>query len=104
MRDELFGLLERMTERVHADCALLEVDADVYLGRVWSDVETFARRIGLNGPAAPPQPPAAEAPSESPPAAPPPPPRAPRATFSISIPECFGCLLIVMCRRRLAPA
>jgi len=50
MRDDLFRLLEAMTERVRADAAELEMDADDYLGRVWVDVDAFSRRIGLSGP------------------------------------------------------
>ena len=55
MRDQLFHLLEAMTERVRADAAELELDADAYLGRVWTDVEAFGARIGLTAP--PPAPP-----------------------------------------------
>ena len=63
MRDDLFRLLEAMTERVRADAAELELDADDYLGRVWTDVEAFGTRIGLTAP--PPDPPAGP-PSDSP--------------------------------------
>ena len=47
MRDDLFRLLEAMTQRVRADAAVFEVDADEYLSRVWADVDSFAARIGL---------------------------------------------------------
>jgi hypothetical protein len=102
MRDDLFRLLQAMTERVRADAATLEVDADDYLGRVWSDVEIFAARIGLIGLDPPRSPPAPEPPEV---AAPPTPDPIPSGTiFSVSIPECFGCLLTLLCGRRLAPA
>src|SRR5919202_3329985 len=45
MRDELFRLLQAMTERVRADAATLEVDADDCLARVWEDLESYGRRI-----------------------------------------------------------
>jgi hypothetical protein len=104
MRDDLFRLLQAMTERVRADAALLEVDADQYLGHVWADVESFAVRIGLTGPHTP-QPPApraltsTEAMADS----------APRENeedekVGMSVSECFGCLLTLICGRRLAPA
>ncbi len=93
MRDELFRLLELMTERVRGDAAELEIDADAYLGRVWADVELFATRIGLTDP--PSAPPAAPLRTEPTSGAPP-------ATTSFS--ECFGCLLTLICGRRLALA
>jgi hypothetical protein len=49
MRDDLFRILQAMTERVRADAAEFEVDADEYLSWVWSDVEAFGKRIGLTG-------------------------------------------------------
>lgn len=102
MRDDLFRLLQAMTERVRVDAATLQIDADDYLGRVWADVETFAARTGLTG-TDPPAPPTAP---ELPDIAAPPLPEPPRASpiFAVSIPECFGCLLTVLCGRRLAPA
>src|SRR5262249_40636396 len=58
MRDDLFRILQPMTERVRADAAAFDVDADAYLGWVWADVEGFGRRIGLTegGGGAPPPP------------------------------------------------
>jgi hypothetical protein len=111
MRDDLFHLLRTMTERVRADAAVLEVDADDYLDRVWHDVEGFAKRVGLTNDV-PPDPPlpvrepngsvatleaneAAETLEQ---------PRRQRSLFSISLPDCFGCLLVLACDRRLALA
>ena len=93
MRDDLFSLLESMTERVRADSATLDVDADDYLAAVWADVDAFGKRIGLTG-------------STSPPPADPPgrPPPTRKTIVSMSLPECFGCLLILICGRRLLPA
>ena len=47
MRDDLFRILQAMTERVRADAAAFDIDADDYLGWVWTDVEGFGKRIGL---------------------------------------------------------
>ena len=49
MRDDLFRILQAMTERVRADAAAFDIDADEYLSWVWSDVEAFGKRIGLDG-------------------------------------------------------
>jgi hypothetical protein len=111
MRDDLFRLLRSMTERVRADAATLEVDADDYLGRVWADVESFAIRTGLTRsdppPAPPPAPPRRVA-QPPPPTPEPPPPTTPEprpsVSFAVSLPECFGCLLTLLCGRRLANA
>jgi hypothetical protein len=101
MRDELFRLLASMTERVRADAAAFDVDADDYLERVWTDVEAFGRRIGLrDGDGGEPP---APLPVETPDAAPEPDPPAPRA-FQVAVPRCFGCLLTLICGRRLVPA
>jgi len=106
MRDDLFRLLQTMTERVRADAAALEVDADDYLDRVWTDVETFAIRTGLTGATNPPSPPPTPSPPLAVDIAAPSTPEAPRAkgSFAVSIPECFGCLLTILCGRRLARA
>lgn len=121
MRDDLFRLLGAMTQRVRADAAVFEVDADEYLSRVWADVDSFAARIGLTGS----EPPADAPPPDRPlerdefsPAAPPLPdqpveradsslssdPARARTTFAVSLPDCFGCLLTLICGRRLAQA
>jgi hypothetical protein len=97
MRDDLFRLLESMTERVRADAAVLDIDADDYLERVRADVESFAVRVGLSG-SGPPRytPPGRLADRNARPG------RRARTSFSISLPECFGCLLILICGQRLA--
>jgi Long-chain fatty aldehyde decarbonylase len=104
MRDDLFRLLEAMTERVRADAAVLEVDADDYLDRVRTDVESFAARVGLTD-SDPPRrsPPDRLADSEKQASAATEAHRA-RTTFAISLPECFGCLLILICGRPLTTA
>jgi hypothetical protein len=107
MRDDLYRLLQSMTERVRADGEAFGVDGDEYLGRVWADVETFGRRIGVVGPDEGEEPPAGGgAPAAAPEAAaaPEPVPDPPRKPFQISMPRCFGCLLVLLCGRRLAPA
>jgi hypothetical protein len=104
MRDDLFRLLTVMTERVRADAGIFDIEAETYLGWVWNDVEAFGQRIGLfDGPA-----------RRDPPPPPPPPLPAVRDQTSndaIHIPaeehivaRCFGCLLSLICTRRLAPA
>ena len=108
MRDELFRTLQAMTECVRADAVALEVDADAYLVQVWADVEASAQRIGLvasagsvdgrlgpdtRAPAPDPTPESPPAPESSAEA---------RATISVSLPECFGCLLTLICGRQLA--
>jgi hypothetical protein len=116
MRDDLYRLLSSMTERVRSDGDAFGVDGDDYLGRVWTDVESFGRRIGLvDSDDEPPAGPAdagetageTSAPAPAPTPAPDPPPAASAATarkFSISMPRCFGCLLTLLCGRRLARA
>jgi hypothetical protein len=103
MRDDLFRLLASMTERVRADAAEFDVDADDYLQRVWSDVERFGARIGLpgageGGPPAPAGPDGLREPRAGPK------PDRPSRAFQVSVPRCFGCLLVLLCGRRLAPA
>jgi hypothetical protein len=106
MRDDLFRILQAMTERVRADAASFEVDADEYLRHVWEDVESFAGRIGLTEGHGPPDGsadasvPAGQSDSTTEPRS------STDAPFRIvvSLPECFGCLLILVCGRRLAPA
>ena len=108
MRDDLFRLLQSMTERVRADGDAFGVDGDEYLARVWADVEHFGRRIGVIDGGE--EPPAGGTPAEVVPAAslaapaPAAEPEAARKPFQISMPRCFGCLLVLLCGRRLAPA
>jgi hypothetical protein len=111
MRDELFRLLEAMTARVRDDAAELNLDADLYLGRVWADIEAFGQRIGLTR-------------LPGPPSAPPPPvsasdgdayhidhhaerhadDRLTSQNGQTSVSDCVGCLLSLICGRRLALA
>jgi hypothetical protein len=152
LRDDLFRILQAMTERVRADAAAFDVDADAYLGWVWTDVEGFGKRIGLlqpptddggpPSPAAPlkPKPGASRQPSRDGREASHGGPEASRGAETASRdgleashggqeasrgalqarrepspqPEsenaesfaarCFGCLLTLICARRLAPA
>jgi len=113
MRDDLFQILQAMTERVRSDAAAFDVDADDYLGWVWADVEAFGKRIGLvdsgngasgGGDAA--RDSAATAPSDQ--------AEVPAQEETSSAPEtagaeaivarCFGCLLTLICGRQLSPA
>lgn len=105
MRDDLFRLLKAMTERVRSDAAAFGVDGDEYLGLVWADVETFGKRIGLTGEAPEEPPPPASAAGGAVSAA----TRAEarsgaRFSIAVSLPECFGCLVMLLCGRRLVPA
>jgi len=106
MRDELYRYLLLVTDRVRADADVFGVDGDEYLGRVWTDVETFGRRIGIVERDE--EPPAGGPPTGAPEVtvAPPPQPtpEPTRKPFQISMPRCFGCLLALLCGRRLAPA
>jgi len=106
MRDDLFRILGAMTERVRADAAEFEVDADDYLAGVWTDIEKFSRRIGL--PSDDGEPPhARDAPEPVPAATPPRPDRTPvvnAAGAAQEVARCFGCLLAALCGRRLQPA
>jgi hypothetical protein len=104
MRDDLFRLLQAGTARVRADAAALEVDADECLDRIWADVDGFGRRIGLTDSPPPQDPPGPNASSVVSAEAAPPEPRRDKTTFTISLPECFGCLLTLICGRRLTPA
>jgi hypothetical protein len=109
MRDELYRLLQSMTDRVRADGDAFGVDGEEYLGRVWADVETFGRRIGVLGHDDPHEPPDGGTPAGPLDAAvaapvPEPAPGPARGPFQISMPRCFGCLLVLLCGRRLAPA
>ncbi len=101
LRDDLFRLLQSMTERVRADTETLGLDADSYLGNVWTDVERFGHRIGLTTPTDLPPPVNRPLPppgrSVEQPATP-----SPGHSAAGSLPTCFGCLLLLLCNRRLA--
>jgi hypothetical protein len=111
MRDDLFRILQAMTERVRADAAAFDVDADDYLGWVWADVEAFGKRIGLSeGGAEPPEHGGADPSSDGASTA-----SAPvQKPIEITPPEvggadaivarCFGCLLTLICGRQLSRA
>lgn len=77
MRDDLYRVIDRMTERMRADGAEFGVDADVYLERLRTDFEFFGKRIGLEAPDLP--------------------RGIPRVTAS-AVAQCFGCLLLLVCR------
>jgi hypothetical protein len=103
MRDDLFRLLETMTERVRADVAAFDVEVEDFLGGVWTDIDTVTKRIGLlngdrhEGP--PGQMPSQVLLQKSSAAA--------ESTQAVNgdnnfVAKCFGCLLSLMCSRRLA--
>lgn len=119
LRDDLFRILQSMTEHVRADSAVFGVDADEYLSWVWTDVEKFGRRLGIdtgdgtdrtdgtdaNG--------GAGAPVEAGRAVAVTPPRRPSRKTSPAVlaaaaepamARCFGCLISLLCGRRLVPA
>jgi hypothetical protein len=100
MRDDLLRLLESMTERVRADALAFDVEIDDFLGGVADEVEGVTRRIGLfeknggpprshltNGSVSPANPTAVARASDD-------------ENF---VARCFGCLLSLICSRRLAP-
>lgn len=105
MRDELYRVMHAMNDRLRADCDALNFDGDVFLGRLWEDLESFSRRIGLsNGgpppdePVEEPQEPSAGEQSEAP---------QPRTTLhlaGLALPRCFGCLLAMLCHGAHTPA
>jgi hypothetical protein len=126
MRDDLFRILQAMTERVRADAAAFDIDSDAYLGWVWADVEAFGKRIGLleapppqadddddphgpshgtsgpsresNGPSRESNGPSRESTGPSQKTA------EPAGSTEASVARCFGCLLTLLCSRRLATA
>jgi hypothetical protein len=115
MRDDLYRLLTTMTEQVRADGDAFGVDGDDYLARVWADVESHGRRIGLidrddeppDGASNGGEEVVAATPSSVPSEQADPTDPADTASsrrFSISMPRCFGCLLTLICGRRLSPA
>jgi hypothetical protein len=114
MRDDLFRLLETMTERVRADAEALEIDADEYLGRVRADVDAFAARIGLSAPPEPPTAPPTRSRDTELSATETSPRTASNGTANTDpnanvpatarLSDCFGCLLTLFCGRGLALA
>jgi hypothetical protein len=106
MRDDLFRLLESMTERVRADVEAFDVEVEDFLGGVWADIDTVGKRVGLSGDRhdIPPtdghssasgrliqKPASLVSPTE------------PAEADENFVTRCFGCLLSLMCSRRLAP-
>lgn len=103
MRDDLFHMLQSMTDRVRADVAAFDVEADDFLNGVWTDIETVTKRIGLldryihDGPAG------GHKPAR---------PLVQKGSLAAStvlgdgdsnfVEKCFGCLLTLICSRRLA--
>src|SRR6266851_5187070 len=49
MRDDLFRMLELMTERVRPDVEAFDVQVEDFLGGVWADIDTVGKRVGLSG-------------------------------------------------------
>ena len=109
MRDDLFRLLESMTWKVREDVEAFDASVEDFLGGVWTDIETAGKRIGFEG--------------RDDPGEPPPNGHAPSATGrtvhavgvngQLATPaaddenivaRCFGCLLTLICGRRLATA
>lgn len=112
MRDVLLRLLESMTERVRADAAAFDVEVEDWIGGVSGELEGISKRVGLidlnaggSGSGSD-----GELPR---------PPQASSRTFAVSsagnvavgesadenfVTKCFGCLLSLICSRRLATA
>jgi hypothetical protein len=104
MRDELFRLLESMTDRVRADACAFDVDIADFLQGVQEDLESVSKRVGLvdriGGPPARTSHGAGRGVSGAASTGP---------ADSVGddnnfIAQCFGCLLSLICSRRLAPA
>jgi hypothetical protein len=100
MRDDLFRLLETMTERVRADVAAFDIEVEDFLSGVWLDIETVTKRIGLlNGDSQ--GGPSGHMQSR---------PLLQKMSTSSElgsgddsfVAKCFGCLLTLICSRRLA--
>jgi hypothetical protein len=94
MRDDLFRLLETMTERVRADVEAFDVAVEDFLGGVRNDLETVTERIGLvnkHGP--PPDGHSLTRPLVQ---------KVSGPNDENVLAKCFGCLLTLICSRRLA--
>jgi hypothetical protein len=100
MRDDLLRLLESMTERVRADALAFDVEIEDFLGGVRDDLEGVSKRIGLldrrNGP------PGGGRYVASAALTPGPSPRGREESDENIVARCFGCLLTLICGRRLA--
>jgi hypothetical protein len=107
MRDDLFRMLESMTDRVRSDIACFDVEPEDFLDGVWSDIAAVSKRIGLGGGSQSGDGPSADgragglghrrpaAASSS---------AAPQASDDNIVARCFGCLVSLLCHRRLATA
>jgi hypothetical protein len=100
MRDDLMRLLESMGERLRDDARAFDVDIGVYLAGVAAEVDGVARRVGLLGCGD--EPPRSSG-------------RSFLSTENVAsadsgtadqdlVARCFGCLLSLVCHRRLATA
>jgi hypothetical protein len=106
MRDELMRLLEAMGDRLRADALAFEVDMDTYLAGVADEIDRIARRVGLLGPRGAPPPSTSSHAAEtgadpwlkSRPAS----EGATEESGVGALADCFGCLLTLLCGRRLA--
>ena len=108
MRDDLLRMLQSMSERVRADALELEADVDDFLDGVWLDLDAVAGRIGLlesrrdRGSSG--RPPTGSGASDTPTTV----ETDARASVSTAtaddgiVARCFGCLLSLICSRRLA--
>ena len=101
MRDDLYRLIEVLIDRLRADCDALGFDGRRALTRLWVELDSIVRRVGLaddpprGGPSAAAREETSLLLKQS--------PEAP-LMLSISLPRCFGCLLTTLCQTRLAPA
>jgi len=105
MRDELLRLLESMTERVRADALAFDVEIEDFLGGVSDELEGVATRIGLFERDGRPPGTTTRSLSGQPSVA-----GAKGITTDLAasddnfVARCFGCMLSLICSRRLALA
>jgi hypothetical protein len=106
MRDDLFRMLESMTERVRADVAAFDIEVEDFLGGVWMDIDSVGKRVGLSGERHDVPPADGHSTSSG--------PLVQKPAILVSstdaggaddhfVTRCFGCLLSLICSRRLAP-
>jgi hypothetical protein len=101
LRDDLFRLIDVLIDRLRADCDLLGFDGKLALTRMWVELDSIVRRVGLadgpphNGLGAGAEE-GANLPREESAAKP--------FMLSISLPRCFSCLLTAFCQTRPGPA
>jgi len=106
MRDELFRIMRAMEGRLRGDCEALGFDGNGFLSRLWAELESFSRRIGLADGSPPGGAPEVEPPGGTEEAAESAQPRTTLHLGSITLPRCFGCVLTLLCRpgARTSPA